>query len=88
MATFKRPAVQIKQGHLTLYLTYVTPRDLFANNFYSVEKLEPHTEKGFQRIVKQSRVNKLARHLREAHPWGYAQLPTTVFFGNREVFEL
>ncbi len=79
MATFERQAVRVTQGNLTLYLTYVTPRDLFTDNFYSVDKLEPDTGVGFQRILNTTRSAKLARHLTEAYPEGYAHLPTTVF---------
>ena len=79
MATFERPAVEIQQGNLALYLTYVTPEDLFNNDFYAVSKLEPTTEEGYQRILNAQRANRLARHLKEAFPKGYAHIPTTVF---------
>ena len=79
MAIFSRPAVEIKQGNLTLYLTYVTPRDLFSEDFYTVEKLEPRTQEGFQRILDERRARRLSRHLTEANEQGYAHLPTTVF---------
>ncbi|MCY4108955.1 MAG: DGQHR domain-containing protein [Chloroflexi bacterium] len=80
MAPFKRPAVQIRQGSLTLYLTYVTPQDLFSGDFYTVSELEPKSdEPGYQRILNKTRARRLAKHLIEAHPAGYAHLPTTVF---------
>ena len=81
MTTFTRPAVQVIQGNLTLYLTYLTPEDLFSGeaDFYNVDELEPSTQEGFQRILNQPRAARLARHLREANPEGYAHLPTTVF---------
>lgn len=81
MTTFTRPAVQVIQGNLTLYLTYLTPEDLFSGeaDFYNVDELEPNTQEGFQRILNQPRAARLARHLREANPEGYAHLPTTVF---------
>ena len=81
MTTFTRPAVQVIQGNLTLYLTYLTPKDLFSGEaeFYNVDELEPSTQEGFQRILNQPRAARLARHLREANPEGYAHLPTTVF---------
>ena len=82
MAKIARPAVKIEQGNLTLYLTYITPRDLLSKNFYTVDKLEPKSDgggKGFQRILNDTRANRLARHLREAFPEGYANLPTTIF---------
>lgn len=79
MTTFSRPAVEIKQGNLKLYLTYVTPEDLFSDNFYTVEKLEPRTQEGYQRILDERRARRLSRHLTEANEKGYAHLPTTVF---------
>ena len=79
MTLFSRSAVEINQGNLTLYLTYVTPRDLFSENFYTVEKLEPRTQEGFQRILDERRARRLSRHLTEANEQGYAHLPTTVF---------
>ena len=79
MATFRRTAVEISQGILTLYLTYITPQELFTDNFYNVDELEPRTQEGFQRILNETRVTRLARHLAEARKDGYAHLPTTVF---------
>ncbi len=82
MTKIARPAVKIEQGSLTLYLTYITPRDLMSKNFYTVDKLEPNLDgsgKGFQRILNDTRANRLARHLREAFSEGYANLPTTIF---------
>ncbi len=79
MTTFSRSAVEIKQGNLTLYLTYITPNDLFTDNFYTVDKLEPRTQAGYQRILDERRARRLSRHLVEADEEGYAHLPTTVF---------
>ena len=79
MTLFSRHAVQVNQGNLTLYLTHLTPDDLFADNFFTVETLEPTTQAGFQRILNTTRANRLARHLTEANHHGYAHLPTTVF---------
>ena len=79
MMTFSRPAVQVIQGNLTLYLTYVTPRDLFADDFFTVDALEPKRQEGFQRILNERRASRLSRHLTEANARGYAHLPTTVF---------
>lgn len=79
MSFFERPAVEIIQGNLTLYLTYVTPDDLFGSDFYEVEALEPRAQEGFQRILDKSRANRLTRHLIEAYGKGYAHLPTTIF---------
>lgn len=79
MATFSRPAVEIKQGNLTLYLTYVTPNDLLSKGFCTVDKLEPRKQEGYQRILDERRARRLSKHLVDAKPDGYAHLPTTVF---------
>ena len=84
MTTFSRPAVQVTQGNLTLYLTYVTPRDLFADDFYTVDALEPKRQEGFQRILNERRASRLSRHLTEANERGYAHLPTTVFLATAQ----
>ncbi len=84
MTAFSRTAVRIKQGTLDLYLTYVTPSDLFSRSFYTIDNLEPASQDGFQRILNDTRANRLARHLTEAYSHGYAQLPTTVFLATDE----
>lgn len=76
---FSRPAIQVLQGNLTLYLTYVTPHDLATDNFYTVDKLESRQRGGFQRILNERRAKRLSRHLTEANDHGYAHLPTTIF---------
>ena len=93
MTDFSRPAVEIKQGNLTLYLTYVTPRDLFTGadkdgyEFYSVEELDPSTQEGYQRILNETRARRLSRHLADANGEGYAHLPTTVFLATDKSVE-
>ncbi len=87
MGIFSRPAVPIMQGNLTLYLTYVTPQDLFSGEFYTVEKLEPKAQEGFQRILNAARAGRLSRHLVKAFDQGYAHLPTTVFLATDKSVE-
>ena len=80
MVQITRPAVEITQGQLKLYLTYVTPRELKEiDDFYTVDKLDAQEREGFQRVLDTSRANRLARNLRAAFPNGYANLPTSVF---------
>ena len=87
MAHVERSAVRIQQGNLTIYLTYLTPRDLFNNDFYTVDKLEPADRVGFQRILDEKRAARLERHLKEAVDDGYAHLPTTVFLATDKDIE-
>ena len=84
MVAITRPAVEIRQGELTLYLTYVTPNELAAPNFYTVDVLEPQGQ-GFQRILNQTRANRLSRHLTEGFDSGYANLPTTIFLATDKI---
>lgn len=84
MATITRPAVEIQQGELTLYLTYVTPNELADPNFYTVDVLEPQGQ-GYQRILNETRANRLSRHLSEGFDLGYANLPTTIFLATDKV---
>ena len=79
MTVFERSAVEIIQGSLKLYLTYVTPKDLFGDEFYRIEKLDPKQSAGYQRILDTRRSRRLSRHLKEAFHEGYANLPTTIF---------
>ena len=78
MPSITRPAVEVQQGHLTLYLTYVTPADLMLPRFYDVERLEPR-QGGYQRILNPTRGNRLSRHLVDGFSQGYANLLTTIF---------
>ena len=78
MPKINRPAVEIQQGNLTLYLTYVTPEDFAIPGFHVVDRLEPQGS-GIQRILNNTRANVLSRHLGEAFREGYANLPTTIF---------
>ena len=87
MVVISRPAVRIEQGTLTVYLTYVTPQDLALPEFYTVDKLDPQSGSGFQRILDDRRANRLTRHLREAFPTGYANLPTTIFLATDKQLE-
>ena len=87
MDSFERRAVEITQGRLTLYLTYLTPKDLFGDGFYNVDKFEPETTDGYQRFLDNPRANRLSRHLRESVDEGYAQIPTTVFLASDKSVE-
>lgn len=88
MAKFERQAVEVVQGRLRLYLTYVTPKDLFlTDNFYSVEQLDPVQSEGYQRLLERARYRRLSKHLQEAYHEGYANLPTTIFLATSRPVE-
>ncbi len=78
MPIIDRPAVEVQQGHLKLYLTYVTPEDLMIQGFFDVDRLEPQRG-GYQRILNLPRARRLSRHLTDGYREGYANLPTTIF---------
>ena len=56
-------------------------KDLVANNFYSVETLDPEdsNDKGFQRLLNKSRAKKLADYVVKGQDTNDAFLPTSVF---------
>ena len=88
MTKFERPAVEVVQGRLRLYLTYVTPQDLFfTDDFYSVEQLDPKLSDGYQRLLEPTRSRHLSKHLQEAYNEGYANLPTTIFLATSRPVE-
>ncbi len=80
MATITRPAALVRQGLLKLYATSVTVRDFKLPGFYQINKLDPDGDgPGFQRLLSQSRANRLAEYLLEGHQEGDAFLPTSIF---------
>ena len=83
MSQIDRPAVEIQQGHLKLYLTYITPADLLIKDFFDVDHLEPK-QGGYQRILNSTRARRLSRHLTEGFEDGYANLPTTIFLATEK----
>lgn len=79
MPIITRPAVKIVQGNLQLLLTYLTGAEIDQNNFYSIDRLDPESNDGYQRILDGRRARRLAQHLAEALEHGYANIPTTAF---------
>ena len=62
MATVTVPAARVKQGDLTIFATSIKVKNLVADNFYTVETLDPDTKNdtGYQRLLNTSRAKKLA----------------------------
>ncbi len=81
MPIVKIAAARIRQGTLVLYATSMKVKDLVANNFYSVETLDPEdsNDKGFQRLLNKSRAKKLADYVVKGQDTNDAFLPTSVF---------
>lgn len=79
MATIKIPAARVKQGALVLYATSLRVKDLLSEQFYSVETLDPHDDKGYQRLLNTSRAKKLADYIVKGQDSKDAFLPTSVF---------
>jgi DGQHR domain-containing protein len=75
------PAARVKQGALVLYATALKVRDLVADNFYSVETLDPADpdDKGYQRLLNVARAKKLADYIVKGQDAHDAFLPTSVF---------
>ena len=75
------PASKVCQGDLTLYTTSIKVRDLISENFYSIEQLDPASkkDKGYQRILNQSRAKKLADYIVRGQDEKDVFLPTSIF---------
>ncbi len=75
------PAARVRQGALTLYATSLKVRDLVADEFYSVETLDPDdpSDKGYQRLLNTARAKKLADYILKGQDTKDAFLPTSVF---------
>jgi len=74
------PAARVKQGNLTLYTTSIKVSDLLSENFYSIERLDPHNQKaGFQRVLNETRAKRLARYLISGLDAGDSFIPTSIF---------
>jgi DGQHR domain-containing protein len=74
------PAARVKQGALILFATSMRVRDLVADNFYSVETLDPDNkdDKGYQRVLNTGRAKKLADYILKGQDSSDAFLPTSV----------
>lgn len=81
MAKIKTPAGRVRQGDLTLYTTSIKVKDLVADNFYSVETLDPEdaNDTGYQRLLNTARAKRLADYIIKGQDGGDAFLPTSVF---------
>ena len=74
------PAARVKQGDLILYSTSIRVKDLVANNFYTVETLDPEntSNAGYQRLLNTARAKKLADYILKGQDSNDAFLPTSV----------
>jgi len=76
----RRPAARVAQGNLKLYATSLRARDLLAERFYDIERLDPEDpNQGYQRVLNKGRAKKLADYLLGGHDDGDAFLPTSIF---------
>lgn len=79
MPEFRKPAVQIRQGKRTLFLTSFTVRDFLSDGFYEVDRLDVQSAKGKQRLLNKPRANSFARDISAADKDNEAFLPTSIF---------
>ena len=86
MAKITIPAARVHQGALVLYTTSMRVKDLIAPKFYSIETLDPEDpgDKGFQRLLNQSRAKKLADYIVKGQDTKDAFLPTSVFLATHK----
>jgi DGQHR domain-containing protein len=80
MANIHIPAARVRQGGLVLYTTALKVKDLVADHFYNVEKLDPADpdDRGYQRVLNISRARKLADYIIKGQDEQDAFLPTSV----------
>lgn len=80
------PAARVKQGDLVLYATSMKVKDLVADNFYSVETLDPDNKNdtGYQRLLNKARAKKLADYILKGQDSADAFLPTSVLLATHK----
>ena len=85
MTILTLPAAKVTQGDLTLYSTAIKVENLIANDFYSVETLDPSSgDKGFQRLLDRARAKKLSDYVVKGQENQDAFLPTSVFLATEK----
>lgn len=75
---FTTPAARVKQGDLVVYLISIRVKDLIADGFYSVDRLDPESDEGYQRLLNKGRAKKLADYVVDGQASRDAFLPTSV----------
>jgi len=63
MAKIRVSAARVRQGTLVLFTTALRVQDLMTGGFYSVERLDPSNEKGYQRLLNTARAKRLADYI-------------------------
>ncbi|MDD9859764.1 MAG: DGQHR domain-containing protein [Nitrospira sp.] len=80
MSKIVKPAVRVLQGRNTLFATSFLVKDFTISNFYDIDKLDVSGGKGYQRLLQEERMNRLARYMAESWREGHrAFLPTSIF---------
>jgi DGQHR domain-containing protein len=79
-----RPASLVKQGDLTLFATSLKVSDLLMKDFYSIERLDPENDKGYQRVLNKSRAKKLADYIIDGQETRDVFLPTSIFIATHK----
>ncbi len=83
--TIKTPAARVKQGDLVVYLTSIKVKNLIADGFYTVDRLDPKSDEGFQRLLNNGRAKKLADYIVKGQNSNDAHLPTSVLLATDKV---
>jgi DGQHR domain-containing protein len=89
MSKIHIPAARVQQGNLVLFATALKVKELVADNFYSVETLDPAdpNDKGYQRLLNVARAKKLADYIIQGQDSQDAFLPTSVFLATDKPIE-
>lgn len=75
----RKPAIKIRQGKRTLFLTSFTVKDFLAPDFYRVDHLDVQSTSGMQRLLNASRARSFGNDVVDADKSNEAFLPTSVF---------
>ena len=80
MAEFRKSAIKITQGKRPVFLAFLAVRDLLAEGFYRIDRLDIRESTGIQRILDEGRAKSFCNDMLSAYEKGQALLPTSVFF--------
>ena len=84
----ERAATRITQGGLTFFLTYLQGQEVAKPGFYNIERFEPETKEGYQRVLEGRRAKELTDFLVDALEKGeYPAIPTAAFLATEQKLE-
>ena len=82
-----KPAVKVQQGDQILYATTLTVGDFQRPDFYKVDRLDATKQSGYQRLLDERRVNRLAKLFRSSWKEGGLFIPTAILLATEKKFD-